>query len=153
MALAGISTAPADPRRILIGRYHEITLKGRNRWRFVEQLRHNVRDAFAGWRLGAIRGEGPRPLVDLPADMSDDEAAERAALIFGLQNFSISRRIALDLDVMKREAVTALAGRDGASFAVRTRRSDKRFPLNSMEIDREVGSAVCDALDLRVDLT
>jgi len=153
MALAGISAAPGNPRRILIGRYHEITLKGRNRWRFVEQLRHNVRDAFAGWRLGPIRGEGPRTLVDLPADISDDEAAERAALIFGLQNFSISRRIALDLEVMKHEAITALAGRVGASFAVRTRRSDKRFPLNSMEIDREVGSAICDALGLRVDLT
>jgi thiamine biosynthesis protein ThiI len=152
MVLADVSTAAARPHRILIGRYHEIALKGRNRWRFVEQLRQNIRAAFAGWRLGPLRGEGPRMLVELPVEISDQEAANRAALVFGLQNFSISRRIPLDLQVMKREAVAMLAGHQGASFAIRTRRSDKRFPLNSMEIDREVGAAVQEALGLRVDL-
>jgi thiamine biosynthesis protein ThiI len=147
------SISDGAPPRLLVGRYHEITLKGRNRWRFVEQLRRNIRAAFAGWQLGTMRGEGPRILVGLPADISDSEVIERAGLVFGLQNFSISRRVPLEIEAIKREAIAALSGRAVTSFAVRTRRSDKRFPMNSMEIDREVGRAICETSGLRVNLT
>ncbi len=139
--------------RYLIGRYHEIALKGRNRWRFVDQLKRNLRGAFAGIELGAMRGGGPRLIVELPDDAPDALVAERAALVFGLQNFSISRRTPLDVEALKREAVAAASKHLGRSFAVRTRRADKRFELNSMEIDRIVGAEVAGALGLKVDLS
>lgn len=138
--------------RYLIGRYHEIALKGRNQWRFVDQLKRNLRGAFAGIRLGAMRGEGPRLMVELPDDAADELIAERAALVFGLQNFSISRRVPLDIEALKRESVAASRRQPGKRFEVRTRRAEKRFALNSMEIDRIVGAAVVDALGLKVDL-
>src|SRR6266436_2054287 len=93
--------------RLLIGRYHEIGLKGRNRWRFVDQLKHNLRAVFADYRLGSIRGEGLRLMVELPDELTDAVAAERAAWLFGLQNFSLSRPVPLELEALKREAVAA----------------------------------------------
>jgi len=147
--------------RYLTGRYHEIVLKGRNRWRFVEQLKHNLRAAFADYRLGAMRSEGPRLMVELPDQIGEAVAAERAALVFGLQNFSISRTVALDPDALKREAVaTALNSQAQAvaskralcTFRVSARRAEKRFPLNSMEIGRVVGAEIGAALGLAVDL-
>lgn len=138
--------------RYLIGRYHEITLKGRNRWRFVDQLKHNLRAAFADYRLGAMRGEGPRLMVELPDEISDAVAIERAALIFGLQNFSISRPVPLDIEALKREAVTIARNVPARTFRIAARRAEKRFPLNSMEIDRIVGAEVASALELKVDL-
>ena len=142
--------------RYLIGRYHEILLKGRNRWRFVEQLTKNLRLAFADYRLGRIRNEGPRTLVQLPAEVSDEIAAERAALVIGLQNFSISHAVALDIEAIKREAVaiaaSAKAKRAAATFRVSARRAEKRFTMNSMEIDKIVGAEVANALGLKVDL-
>lgn len=139
--------------RYLIGRYHEVALKGRNRWRFVDQLKHNLRALFADYRLGAMRGEGPRLMVELPDDLSDAVVRERAVLVFGLQNFSISRPLPLDIEALKREAVAAAAQNVAArSFRVATRRAEKRFPLNSMEIDRIVGAEVTSATKLKVDL-
>jgi tRNA uracil 4-sulfurtransferase len=142
--------------RYLVGRYHEIVLKGRNRWRFVEQLKQNLRAAFADYRLGAMRSEGPRLITQLPEQISDAVAAERAALIFGLQNFSISHAVALDIEAIKRLAVAIAAGMQAqvpkATFRVSARRAEKRFALNSMEIDRLVGAAVGSALALKVDL-
>lgn len=138
--------------RYLIGRYHEIVLKGRNRWRFVDQLKQNLRAVFADYRLGAVRGEGPRVLVELPEEIDDATVAERAALIFGIQNFSISRPVPLDIEALKREAVAAAAGTAARTFRIAARRSEKRFPLNSMEIDRIVGAEVAGALGLKVDL-
>jgi thiamine biosynthesis protein ThiI len=142
--------------RYLIGRYHEIVLKGRNRWRFVEQLKHNVRAAFADYRLSWMRSEGPRLIVQLPAEISDEVAAERARLIFGLQNFSISHAVHLDIETIKRQAVAiAAAARDevrATTFRVSARRAEKRFALNSMEIDRLVGAVIVAELGLKVDL-
>ncbi len=131
--------------RYLIGRYHEIALKGRNQWRFVDQLKSNLRAVFADFKLGAMRGEGPRLIVELPEEIGEEVAAERAALLFGLQNFSLSRAVARDIEAIKREAIAiARAHRSASSFRVRATRADKRFAFNSMEIDQAVGAAVKD---------
>ncbi|MGH7917492.1 MAG: tRNA uracil 4-sulfurtransferase ThiI, partial [Candidatus Binataceae bacterium] len=139
--------------RYLIGRYHEIILKGRNRWRFVDQLKGNLRAVFADFRLGVVRGEGPRLMVGVPDEITDAIVAERAALLFGLQNFSISRPVGLEIENVKREALMiAQRNTDARSFRIATRRADKRYPLNSMTIDRIAGAAVHEATGLAVDL-
>lgn len=148
----GSDSAAAAGARYLIGRCHEVALKGRNRWRFVDQLKRNLAAVFADYRLGRIRSEGPRLLVELPAELSDEVAAERAALVFGLQNFSVSRPVALEIETLKREAVALALGVRARSFRIETRRSDKRFPLTSLEVDREIGAAVKAASAMKVDL-
>jgi tRNA uracil 4-sulfurtransferase len=139
--------------RYLIGRYHEIALKGRNQWRFVDQLKQNLRDIFGDYRLGNMRSVGPRLLVQIPEGVSDEIATERAALIFGLQNFSISHATERDVASMSREAIMRATGSRARTFAVRTRREDKRFAMNSVEIDRAVGGEVQEALGFKVDLS
>ena len=139
--------------RYLIGRYHEIALKGRNQWRFVDQLKQNLRATFADYRLGNMRSVGPRLLVQLPESLTDEIASERAALIFGLQNFSISYATDRDVAAMSREAIKRATGSRAKTFAVRTRREDKRFAMNSVEIDRAVGGDVQEALGFEVDLS
>ncbi len=138
--------------RYLIGRYHEIVLKGRNRWRFVEQLKHNVRERFRRLRhrRDPRRGSAYHRRVARRVGRCDVE--ERAALLFGLQNFSIGRTVPLEIEALKRGAVAAADGSTARSFRIRTKRSDKRFALNSMEIDREAGAAVSEATGLAVDL-
>src|SRR6266481_3244376 len=128
--------------RYLIGRYHEIALKGRNQWRFVDQVKQNLRDIFADYRLGNMRSVGPRLLVPLPDELSDETAAERAALIFGLRNFSLSYSTPRDIESISREAIKRATGSKARTFAVRTKREDKRFAMNSVEIDRAVGFEV-----------
>src|ERR1700687_6455232 len=139
--------------RYLIGRYHEIALKGRHQWRFVDQLKQNLRAIFADYRLGNMRSVGPRLLVQLPETLSDEIAAERAALLFGLQNFSLSHATDRDVASMSREAIKRATGSRAKTFAVRTRREDKRFAMNSVEIDRAVGGDVQEALGFEVDLS
>ena len=139
--------------RYLIGRYHEIALKGRNQWRFVDQVKQNLRDIFGDYRLGNMRSVGPRLMVQLPDELSDETAAERAALIFGLQNFSLSHSTPRDIESIAREAIKRATGSKARTFAVRTKREDKRFAMNSVEVDRAVGGEVQDALGFEVDLS
>src|SRR5580704_16689028 len=114
--------------RYLIGRYHEIALKRGNRWRFIECAKRNLRAAFADYRLGKMRGEGPRLIVELPDDISEQTAIERASLVFGLQTLSIGRPAARDVAEIKRGVVEAMHGRSSRSCRILTRRADKQFP-------------------------
>lgn len=140
------------PMRYLIGRYHEIALKGRNQWRFVDQLRHNLRAVFADVGIGKMRGEGPRVIAEIAEGVADATVIERASLVFGLQNFSLSYQVPLELEAIKREAIARAREHPAHTFRVTTRRGDKRFAMNSMEIDREVGGAVQDELGYEVNL-
>ena len=139
--------------RYLIGRYHEVALKGRNRWRFVDQVKHNLRAAFADVRVGETRALGPRVMLAIPDEVSDALAAERAALVFGIQNFSISYPAALEIEAITREALARARGHRATTFRISARREDKRFPLASPEIERIVGAEVKDTLGLEVDLS
>src|SRR6202040_4283472 len=109
-AAAAFPTAGLPAKRYLIGRYHEIVLKGGNRWRFVEQLKRNARALFADCRIGRSRGEGPRLIIEIPTAIPDAVVHERAALLFGFQNFTVSRPVPLDIEELKREAVAAARG-------------------------------------------
>jgi len=138
--------------RYLIGRYHEVALKGGNRWRFVDQIKHNLRAIFGDCELGRARSLGSRLLIELPDAVPDEIVRERAALVFGLQNFSISYPAPLDIDAITREALDRARGIVAKTFRVSTTRDYKRFALNSMEIDRQVGGAVADEFGFKVDL-
>lgn len=138
--------------RYLIGRYHEVALKGGNRWRFVDQVKHNLRAIFGDFELGRARSLGSRLMIELPDSIPDEVVRERAALIFGLQNFSISYPAPLELEAITREALARASGHRAKTFRVSTTRDNKRFALNSMEIDRAVGGAVADQFGFTVDL-
>src|SRR6185295_9033359 len=143
----------ADPLSMnLIARYHEIALKGRNRPFFVEKLADNLRHALADLPGVRVQPFASRIGIEVPDDAPWATVRERVERVFGVANFSRAREVPADLETLKRAAADELRGARFASFRVTTRRSDKDFPLNSGQIDREVGAAVQAATGVRVDL-
>src|ERR1700681_270999 len=119
----------------------------------------NDHDALPDWTIPRNRAQGTEPVAlrrpgeEQPARRVCRLQDRRAALIFGLQNFSLSRAVGRDIEEITREAVAiARAHWSAGSFRVRTTRADKRFGLNSMEIDQAVGAAIKEAVGLKVDL-
>jgi thiamine biosynthesis protein ThiI len=81
-----------------------------------------------------------------------ETVAARLRAVFGVANFSRARRTAPDIDRLASSILADLEGRSVPSFRVLARRSDKRFPLTSPQIEREVGGRVKAATNWRVDL-
>jgi thiamine biosynthesis protein ThiI len=136
----------------LIVRYHEIALKGRNRPFFVERLADNLRRVLSDLPGVTVQPVSSRISVQLPDEAPWETVRERVETVFGVANFSRAGEVPADLEALKRAAVEGLQGTRFGSFRVTTRRSDKSFPSNSGEIDREVGAAVHTATGVRVDL-
>jgi tRNA uracil 4-sulfurtransferase len=131
--------------------YHEIALKGGNRPFFVEKLAENLRRATADLG-GKVQVLGGRLLLRAAEPVAWEPLRARVGSVFGVANFGRTQQVPPDLDALKAALVADLGERRFASFRVTTKRSDKRFPMTSVEIDRAVGGAIHLATGVRVSL-
>jgi thiamine biosynthesis protein ThiI len=133
--------------------YQEIALKGNNRPWFIARLVRNLREATAHLGVREVRVLMGRIEVVLGGEADWSQVRERLSRVFGVANFARAGRAPLDVDVI---AGAILADLDDTirpkTFRVSARRADKRFPLTSPQIEREVGGRIKEAKGWTVDL-
>jgi tRNA uracil 4-sulfurtransferase len=138
--------------RSIVVHYQEIALKGNNRPWFIARLVRNLREATADLGVRQVSALMGRIEVKL-ADDSDWQAVRaRVADVFGIGNFAQAGRAPLDVDAIASRILADLGDRNPASFRVSARRADKRFPLTSPQIEREVGGRIKEAKNWLVKL-
>jgi tRNA uracil 4-sulfurtransferase len=136
----------------IVVHYKELALKGRNRPWFVKLLLRNMKVALRGVDVRSVRSVMGRLEVELGPAASWTEARNRLHGVFGIANFSIAGRAPLELSALASAILQDLGDRDVESFRVSVRRADKRFPLTSPQIEREVGGLIKERKGWRVDL-
>jgi tRNA uracil 4-sulfurtransferase len=136
----------------IVVHYKELALKGRNRPWFVQLLVRNLKVALTGLDITSIRSIMGRIEIELGRGASWAEARNRVRHVFGIANFSYAGRGPHDFDRLAEAILRDLEGRQPQSFRVRARRSDKRFPFTSPQVEREVGGRIKDRTGWRVDL-
>src|SRR5438132_2263322 len=136
----------------IVVHYKELALKGRNRPWFIHLLVRNLRTALKDLGLRSVRSVIGRIEIDLPDGTSFERVSDRVRRVFGIANFSYAGRAPHDLDALAATVLTDLGDRRVESFCVRVRRADKRLPLRSPDIEREVGGRIKQATGWRVDL-
>ncbi|MBM7578954.1 tRNA uracil 4-sulfurtransferase ThiI [Jeotgalibacillus terrae] len=129
--------------RILI-RYGEISTKGRNRNKFIKRLQQNIADSCSDLTPFHIESGRDRMHLELNNPDEADQVMDRLKIIFGIQSFSPVIKSDRDLDEVKRNAVDLVSSvvSEGTLFKVKARRSDKTYPLDTNELNYEIGSHV-----------
>lgn len=136
----------------IVVHYQEIALKGKNRPWFMGRLVRNLRSALSDLDIKAVRSLMGRIEIVLGPRATREEVGERIRRTFGIANFSYAGRTALDLDILTTAILRDLEARTCESFRVSVRRADKRFPLTSPQVEREIGGRIKEARGWRVDL-
>lgn len=128
--------------RILI-RYGELSTKGKNRKQFVARLAANVRRVVKDMPNITVHGERDRMQLFLNGAPVQD-VLERLKSIFGIQSFSPVIKTELDVEAVKEAAYQLVndTHQPGATFKVAARRGYRDFPLDSNELNQEIGAAV-----------
>jgi thiamine biosynthesis protein ThiI len=136
----------------VIVHYQEIALKGKNRPWFVARLVRNIRQALGDLDVRDVRALMGRIEVVLGPAADWSVITERLGRVFGIANFARAGRAPLDVETIARAILNDLDADDPPSFRLSARRADKRFPLTSPEIEREVGGRIKEARGWHVDL-
>ncbi|MFK2824682.1 tRNA uracil 4-sulfurtransferase ThiI [Bacillus sp. B190/17] len=139
--------------RILI-RYGELSTKGRNRNQFINKLKKSILHLLRDY--DEIKIELGRDRMFIHLNGTPFEAVKgRLGRIFGIQSFSPVVRTDQEIEEMKAAALELVKRNfsSGKTFKVSTRRSDKRFELDTNEINYAIGSHVLRNMeDLKVDV-
>ena len=131
---------------------HELALKGKNRPWFMRKLTDNLRIATKG--SGVERVWQGQLMVGLTLEDEDcwPEVKSRLKDVFGVAKFYKAYDLPQDLDGLKARLPELLEGRSFESFRITTNRADKRFPMNSKEVNRDLGAFVKDLTGAQVKL-
>lgn len=145
--------------RHVIIHYHELALKGRNRVFFERRLIRHLRRALQDLHITKIEALPGRIRAALENSVPWEIVRSRLSHTFGIANFLLASSVPLAgeppavLDALKAAIGEAICSLSFDTFRVTAKRADKRFPLTSMEVEREVGAHVCALTGKRVNLS
>ncbi len=130
---------------VLLVRYGEIGLKGKNRPAFEGQLAKALRRAVAPAE-DVVRKEYGRFVVELGglSESVASRAIERVKNVFGVVSVSPALERPLSFDALEEGAHLLFreTADEGATFKVETRRPNKKFPLTTPEINARLGASL-----------
>lgn len=135
-------------KEIFLLKLGEIVLKGANKRQFMDKLRQNIRRRMKPYGDFDVYIIQSTVYVEPMNDEADLEGAWDAChCIFGLVSLCRCRACEKNLDSVF-ETVQEYLGDDldcAPSFKVESKRSDKTFPLNSIQISQEIGGRLAEA--------
>lgn len=139
---------------LILVRFGEITIKGRNRNRFEKMLLGQMKTALKAFpQLEYDRTFG-RVYLKLNGE-SYEQVAERLKDIFGLLSFSPVVRCPQDIEAIRIAALKVIRELSPAplTFKVSVKRAWKDFPYDTMEMNQLIGSHVLrNTPELKVDV-
>lgn len=137
--------------KVLLLKFGELFLKGRNRREFLKLLRYNIEQKLKGLTYKLSETQGRLVVSNFSADI-EDELISRLQKVFGL----IGVASAVEIDTVMEDIEKYVGGFDVENyktFKIEAKRADKTFPMTSMEIERHLGGVVLDKNpNLKVDL-
>lgn len=139
-------------------KYGEIGLKGKNRYLFedalVRQVRYALKDVDGEF---TVHKSQARIYVDCEGDYDYEETVEHLQKVFGV--VGICPVVRMEVKPFEELAKDVVAYMDemypdkNFTFKVDTRRAKKTYPMNSMEMNCELGGAILDAFpETKVDV-
>ena len=137
----------------VIVKTHELALKGKNRPWFMRRLTENLRRATEG--AGVSRVWQGQLMVGLTLEEVSHwpEVKERVRDCFGVAKFFLAHEFPQDLALIQEALPKMLEGRKFRTFRIETNRADKRFPMTSPEVNRQLGRFVEETTGVGVDLS
>ena len=139
-------------------KYAEIGIKGKNRYLFedalLKQIRFALRDTEGDF---TVRKENGRVYVEAGATFDFDEVVEKLQHVFGIAG--ICPMVQFDdngfEDIRERviDYIKKVHPEGNFTFKVQTKRANKKFPMESNEVNADLGEAILDAFPtLSVDV-
>lgn len=127
--------------RIILIRYGELMTKGDNKKLFQGRLLATIKYHLQKFDdVVVIRTRDRIYIENIEAHF--DDVSETLQHIFGIHSFSLATKVKSDIETITKTAKVLFQDIDNCSIRVETKRSDKQFPMMSMDVSRHVAKAI-----------
>lgn len=124
-------------------KYAEIGTKGKNRYVFEDVLCKQIKEHIESCGTFTVRREYGRIYVEVESDYDYEDVINELKKVFGIVGICpIVVEEKVEFEAIKKRAIEYMQeryGNDKLSFKVYARRADKSFPMQSMEVNSEIG--------------
>ncbi len=131
----------------IVVHYGEVTLKRGKRGLFERILEKNLK-RFTGAEVKRLQG---RLLIELTPESDLETLVKKVGKVFGVVWYAPAVK-ASSLEELEPKILAVLRKVNANKVRVETRRSDKRFPITSLEVSRRLGESISRKLGLKIDL-
>lgn len=138
-----------NENELLLLKLGEVVLKGQNRRSFEDRLTANVRRRLKSCGSFEISLRQSTIYVEPTAHHTGgmEDAFRAAQQVFGVVSVARAVPCGKNVEEIAKAAITYLAGAfaRAKSFKVESKRADKQFPMNSIQISQAVGALLAEA--------
>ena len=136
--------------KIILIKYGELTTKGANRNLFINTLYNNVKKALSNYNVKIIKN---RVRMFIETEDNLEEIVNILKNIFGIHSIVVATRVNTNTDEIEATVLDIAKGIDFKTFKVETSRTDKKFPISSMDFSRRIGAIILKNIpNIKVDV-
>ena len=126
---------------VIVIHYDEIGLKGKNRGKFEKLLIDNIKTKLG--KLMEFYSRESGCIVIKPSQNVDFSKIKDVLLrVPGIAYFSFAKQADLNIDNIKKDAIEFLKSKEYETFKIDTKRYDKNYKINSLELNALLGELV-----------
>lgn len=136
--------------KLILIKYGELTTKKDNRKFFVKMLENNIQNKLANINITI---EKTLSRMYIKYDKKNEQGIiEKLTKVFGIHSIVICDNVNTNIDDIKNKVIEILKEKQFKTFKVSTKRSDKKFPITSMEFNNIIGGLILKNYNCKVDV-
>ena len=138
--------------KLIIIKYGELSTKKDNINFFLKTLKQNISNSLSDIKNDITYDFGRMFVLVEESDL--ENTVDRLKNVFGIWQIIVGYKDTnLDIDAIKENILDLVKNKEFKTFKVVTKRSDKNYPIKSMDVSRIVGSYILKNIsDVRVDV-
>lgn len=138
-------------KKVILIKYGELTTKKDNRKFFIKTLRNNILDKLSNYDI-VVTDDYYRMFIEVNED-DIDSIINKLKCIFGIHEIAVCYKDEnINAEEIKKVSLMVMKEEDFCTFKVETKRSDKSFPIKSMDMNNIIGSLILKNIECKVDV-
>ncbi len=137
--------------RVILIKYGELSTKKGNRNFFINTLYNNVKSKLSMYDVSINKDRAKMTIKFKDEDL--DNIVKIVGKVFGIHTFNIAYLCDSDEESIKSTVMEVVSNTNFNTFKVETKRSDKRFPIHSGDLNRILGGMILKSIpNIKVDV-
>ena len=139
-------------KKIILIKFGELTTKKSNRMTFVNLLENNIKVMLKNYEIKIIKNR-VRMFIEVINDTDFEIIVEKLKKVFGIHSIVICYEVDTNIDTIKNNCLNISKDINFKTFKVETKRSNKQFPISSMEFNNIIGGLLLKNIqNIKVDV-